>query len=225
MNKEFKKLDLRLSALLRHLDFCDITADVGCDHGKLSLFVLKEGISKHVVCTDISAKCLQKTQNLLNKANLSQCATFIECDGLSGAKNIKIDQIVIAGMGGLNITHILTELPQDMQNAKLVLQPMNNITQVRMALNKLGKKIIRDEIVFDKNKYYHIIVAISGKQKLTLNQIRCGAITEDYRSADYQRWLNYKINKVRTIVSGVSPDNPRYDELCDYLNALCKCKF
>ena len=128
-------------------------------------------------------------------------------------------------MGGINIAHILTQLPTNMQTAKLVLQPMNNITQVRTTLNRLNKKIIRDEIIFDKNKYYHIIVAVSGKQKLTIDQIRCGAITEDYRSDDYQRWLNYKINKVRTIVNGVDPQNPKYSELCEYLNALCKCKF
>ena len=224
MSNVFKKLDARLSAILRHVDVCNTTADVGCDHGIVSLCILKDDLSKKVVCTDISSKCLQKTRNLLFKAHLDSRATFLQCDGLMGADE-PIDQIIIAGMGGINISHILSALPDCAKDAKLILQPMNNITQVRTALNKLGKKIIRDEIIFDKNKYYHIIVAVNGEQTLTLNQIRCGVVTEDYRSADYQRWLNKKLEKVRTIIAGVSPDNPRYEELCDYYDALCKCKF
>jgi len=225
MISTYKKLDRRLSAILANLDFCTTTADVGCDHGIVSLAVLKESISQRVVCTDISAKCLQKTRNLLSKAHLDHQAVFVECDGLSKVDNVAIDQIVIAGMGGINISHILAGLTPAQKQARLVLQPMNNITQVRVALGQLGKKIIRDEIVFDKNKYYHIIVAVDGGQKLSLNQIRCGAVIEDYRSPDYQRWLTLKINKVRNIISCISPDNDRYAEFCDYLDALCKCKF
>ena len=225
MNNLYKKLDIRLSALVRHLIPCDTTADVGCDHGLVSLYILKANLSKNVVCIDISPKCLQKTQNLLQKAKLQENATFIQGDGLAGAEDIPINQIVIAGMGGINISNILNAMPKLSQDARLVLQPMNNITLVRKTLNSLNKTIIRDEIVFDKNKYYHIIVAKNGKQKLTKQQIRCGAVTEDYRSADYQRWLELKVKKVQAIINAISKDNEKYPELNEYLNDLNKCKF
>ena len=92
-------------------------------------------------------------------------------------------------------------------------------------LNKLGFKITRDEIIYDTKKYYHIICAKQGKQTLTKDQIRCGAVVEDYRSKEYQKWLQQKIAKVTNIVSGVSPQNEKYAELCEYLQALKKCVF
>ena len=225
MNNLYKKFDARLSALLRHLVPCNTTADVGCDHGLVSLYVLDANISNNVVCIDISPKCLQKTQNLLQKTKLQDRAVFLQSDGLHGTEEILIDQVVIAGMGGINISNILKAMPKSSDNARLILQPMNNITMVRKTLNNLNKAIIRDEIIFDKNKYYHIIVAQNGKQKLTKQQVRCGAVTEDYRSADYQKWLDLKIKKVESIINGIPKDNEKYPEFIEYLNDLKKCKF
>lgn len=225
MNNLYKKFDARLSALLRHLVPCNTTADVGCDHGLVSLYILDANISNNVVCIDISPKCLQKTQNLLQKTKLQDKAVFLQSDGLHGTEEILIDQVVIAGMGGINISNILKAMPKSSDNARLILQPMNNITMVRKTLNNLNKAIIRDEIIFDKNKYYHIIVAQNGKQKLTKQQVRCGAVTEDYRSADYQKWLDLKIKKVESIINGIPKDNEKYPEFIEYLNDLKKCKF
>ena len=42
-------LDERLGAISCHLKECNTIADVGCDHGLLSLFVLKNDICKNVV--------------------------------------------------------------------------------------------------------------------------------------------------------------------------------
>ncbi len=225
MNNLYKKFDARLSALFRHLIPCDTIADVGCDHGLVSLYILNANLSNKVVCIDISPKCLQKTQNLLQKTKLQDRAVFLQSDGLAGAEKLPINQIVIAGMGGINISNILNAMPKLSQDARLILQPMNNITLVRKTLNSLNKTIIRDEIIFDKNKYYHIIVAQNGKQKLTKQQIRCGAVTEDYRSDDYQRWLELKVKKVQAIINVISPKNEKYPELNEYLNDLNKCKF
>lgn len=224
MNNINKLLDKRLSFIASHLHPCNTFADVGCDHGYLSLFVLKTDIAKKVVCIDISSKCLQKTKNLLNQTNTSQNAVFVLGDGLKDV-TIDVDQIVIAGMGGINISNILQSMPKHLKNASFVLQPMNNVTLVRKTLNKLGFKITRDEIVFDNKKYYHILCATLGKQKLSLDQIRCGAVVEDYRTEEYQKWLQQKILKVKKIISGVSPQNEKYPELCDYLKSLEKSVF
>ena len=224
MNNNFKGLDKRLSTITSHLSVCNTLADVGCDHGFLSLFVLKNEIAKNVVCVDISEKCLQKTKNLLKKAALENQAIYVLGDGLKDVVD-DLDWVVVAGMGGLNISQILENMPKKHQKAKFVLQPMNNITFVRKTLNKLGFKITRDEVVFDNKKYYHIICAQQGTQKLSKQQIRCGAIVEDYRTDEYQKWLQQKILKVKNIISNVSPQNEKYPELCDYLDSLEKCVF
>ena len=225
MNKDINKiLDKRLLAIASHLSPTKTIADVGCDHGLLSLFVLKLGLAQNVVCVDISPKCLQKTKNLLEKSKLTKNATFVLGDGLTSV-DVFSDEVVIAGMGGINISNILLNMPKQFFKSKFVLQPMNNPTILRKTLNKLGFKIVRDEIVFDNKKYYHIICAIEGEQKLSIDQIRCGAVVEDYRTGEYQKWLQQKISKVEKIISSVNPQNEKYPELCDYLNSLKKCVF
>ncbi len=224
MNSCYKDLDKRLSVLTSHLTPCNTLADVGCDHGLLSLFVLKNDIAKSTICVDISEKCLQKTKTLLKKAKVDQKAKFVLGDGLKQVDD-ELDFVVIAGMGGLNISQILENMDKKHKKAHFVLQPMNNITFLRKTLNKLGFKITRDEIIFDNKKYYHIICAQEGQQTLSLDQIRCGAIVEDYRTDDYQKWLQKKIVKVKNIINAVNPKNEKYPELCDYLNSLEKCVF
>lgn len=223
-NKIQKRMGARLNAIAGHLRPSAVTADVGCDHGYLSLFVLTSNIANKVVCIDISPKCLQKTKDLLTRTNKVDGAEFLVSDGLKDVTQ-HVDQVIIAGMGGRNICDILENAPKHLLSAYFVLQPMNNITYVRRTLNQLGMCITHDEIVFDKNKYYHIICAQRGKQVLTLNQIRCGAVVEDYRSADYQRWLQLKIAKVSNILEHINSDSLRYIEMTEYLQSLKKCIF
>ena len=50
--------------------------DVGCDHGKLSLYLIKEGKARRIIATDINAKPLQKAVDLFSRHGLSDKARF-----------------------------------------------------------------------------------------------------------------------------------------------------
>ena len=199
----------RLAEIVSLAERSKVTVDVGCDHGFVTEYLLRNQIADKVIATDISEKCLAKTKKLLEKKELSSKANFLQCDGLSQVHDKDIDQIIIAGMGGGTIVSILDNMSEDCKSARLILQPMNELRDVRLALCRLGYKITRDLIVRDEDKYYHILVASIGTQELTETQIYCGAVAADYASQDYQDWLAYTIQSMQNIVKDMPENNER----------------
>jgi tRNA (adenine22-N1)-methyltransferase len=142
----------RIEKLCSHLSPCQTFADVGCDHGYCTQYMLKNDLCKTAIITDISAKSLQKAQNLLSGFIEEGRCKAVCCDGLSGV-DVNVDQVLIAGMGGEEIIKILTNsfIPKS-----FVFQPMKNPARLRRFLLDNGCKITYDDIFWD-GKFYFII--------------------------------------------------------------------
>ena len=139
----------RLEAALELLPSGVVLADIGCDHGKLCFDALETRKATKVYACDISAPSLEKARKALKGLN----AEFVCCDGLDGLKETP-DCVLIAGMGGEEILHILRNLPLP---RTFVLQPMKNADKVRAFLVDRGAKLTADYTFFD-GKYYDLIV-------------------------------------------------------------------
>ncbi|MDE6666872.1 MAG: class I SAM-dependent methyltransferase [Clostridia bacterium] len=143
----------RIKKLCSYLDKCSTFADVGCDHGYCTQYMLKNGLCEIAVISDISAKCLQKAENLLADYIQNGKVTSVCCNGLEGISE-ETEQILIAGMGGEEIVSIFKNsfIPQ-----KFVLQPMKNIRAVREYLLQNGAEISVDEPFESCGKFYFVI--------------------------------------------------------------------
>jgi tRNA (adenine22-N1)-methyltransferase len=142
----------RIEKLCSHLSPCQTFADVGCDHGYCTQYMLKNDLCKTAIITDISAKSLQKAQTLLSGFIEEGRCKAICCDGLCGVDG-NVDQVLIAGMGGEEIIKILNNsfIPKS-----FVFQPMKNPARLRRFLLDNGCKITYDDIFWD-GKFYFII--------------------------------------------------------------------
>jgi len=159
---------LRLKTLLLELDNCQTFADVGCDHGYVAEGMLKNGKCNFVYVTDVSPVCLKKAEELLSK-NYQGKFKAIATNGL---KNVpKVDQVLIAGMGGEIICDII--LNADFLPDRLVLQPMKNTEKVRELLIKSGYRLIKD-YTFKDVKYYDLIVCEKGIDSYTDDELLFG---------------------------------------------------
>ncbi len=147
----------RIETLCSYLDKCGSFADIGCDHGYCTLYMLKNALCDKAYITDISAKCLAKAEKLLNSFIASGKCESVCCDGLEGLPK-DINAVLIAGMGGEEIIKILKEgfIPE-----KFVLQPMKNAPTLRRFLIDNGCKITADDI-FKDGKYYFVIKGERG---------------------------------------------------------------
>lgn len=213
--------------LAKLLERAEITADVGCDHGILSLYLLQHNLTSHLFATDISAPSLAKTEKLLSDFGVSDRATCLVLDGLPLDKYF--DQVLIAGMGGNEICKILSRyFDSNKSRPTLVLQPMRDFEKVRKLLNASGYRIIVDRMIFDK-KFYLLLKAVVGEQNLSARQLRFGAIEASYSEPDFLRWLDTKIAKTDQILSKIDVFNSKFNELsqfkqeCEDLKGCAKC--
>ena len=158
----------RLEVIFSEITKANAFADVGCDHGYASEYVIKNNLANKVYASDISEKCLKKAENLLKDYLGKSVFTFV-CDGL---KNVpKADEVLIAGMGGEEIISVLKGAGY--YPDKLILQPMKNTDKVRAFLSQSGYKLIKDYTFKDK-KFYDLIVAERGIENLTDDEITFG---------------------------------------------------
>lgn len=155
-----KKIDLstRLKVIFNFAKDTREIADVGCDHGKISVSLAKEGTQVHAI--DISNDSLEKTKVLSREHNVSNQINCYCSDGLEDVKNINLDAIIMAGMGELTLIHIITSNMECAKKAKkLILQPMDGTRKIRKYLCCNSFQIADEKLVWDEGRLYTIIVA------------------------------------------------------------------
>lgn len=187
-----------------------VTADIGCDHGYIGVSLLINKKTKYLIASDISFLSAQKTTNLLSKENLEKQASVRVGDGLKTIKNNeKLNQIIIAGMGGLEICNILDDFKNKKNVSHYVFQPMNELVSFRNYLSNNNFEILKDFIIYDKQKYYHIITAKNGSQHLSSYQQKWGAKPKQ-RTKEYFDWILQKEKKLIEISKKIPKNNEKY---------------
>lgn len=161
-------LSKKLEECLKFIDGVTM-ADIGCDHGKLSIEAVKRGICHKVYACDINQGPLDSC--LLNvKHNKLENNILIRLqDGIGDLT--WVDTVVIAGMGGHLICDILkANKPLN----TVVLAPHSETDLVREWLMNNGFLIVQESIVNEKGHYYEIIKAKPGRMILSPLEILYG---------------------------------------------------
>ena len=165
----------RIDTLCGLLEKAEVFADVGCDHGYCSEYMLKNGLCQHAILSDISQGSLQKAETLLEAYVKDGRATSVLGDGFFGVPN-DVDEVLIAGMGGSEIVSILSDKTYGFIPKRFVFQPMLNADKVRRYIVENGGYIERD-FTFEDGKFYDVIV---GRRRLD------GEERQAYSDAEYE---------------------------------------
>lgn len=167
-------LSPRMQVITGFAEKAKIVADIGCDHGKISVELAKGGA--HVYAVDISQPSLQKARELAKAEKVEQSIEFYCANGLDDIKHIQLDAIIIAGMGWRMIGEILDNNIECVKNAKkLILQPMDNVIELRRYLCSSNYKIMDEKLVIDEGRLYTVICTEHGKHsRLSRNQLLLG---------------------------------------------------
>ena len=145
-------------------------ADIGTDHGLVPIFLIENKIVDYAIAADISKPSLQKAIDLAKEKNIELDARL--GDGMEVLKpEDGIETVVIAGMGGVLIGEILSA-SEISKNVRLILQPMQGAKELRKYLFENGYEIIDEDVVFEDDRYFEIIVAeYDGKIREVPNEI------------------------------------------------------
>lgn len=134
-------------------------ADIGADHGYLAEILTRNDKISKVFATDISKKCLNKTEELIKNNNLDKVETRLG-DGLEPID--ETDIVVVAGIGGYEIINMISN-QNITKNGKIksrffVLEPSKNTVELREFLFDNNYAILKDFIIESAGRYYSIIV-------------------------------------------------------------------
>ena len=185
----------RLQVLASLIEKCKTFADVGCDHGYISEYVLKNDLANKVIISDISKKSLQKAQTLL-KGYEDKVLSY-NCDGVKDYDG-KADQIFIAGMGGEEIAKIIKNI--EFLPEKFILCPHKNAQIVRELLLKKGYYLKRDFTFLAGSKFYDAVVAIKGNDEYSTLELIFGRENLQTLTSDFIEFLHSKKVKYQNIL-------------------------
>lgn len=167
-------------------------ADIGTDHAKLPVWLARQGKISGALACDISPGAIASAEKTIALHGSEKLVEARISDGLAAVMPNEVDDIVIAGMGGDQISMILSDniICQNgwLQNPRynLILQPMSHPERLREALNSGGFEIVSETAVREGRRIY---IIIQVRYNSTPNQINpyIGRLAEnrDEASRDY----------------------------------------
>jgi len=154
------KISKRLEEIAATLPDRGVIADIGCDHGKLAVFLCETGKYEKIIAADISADSLQKAVELSRLRGAAM--EFRVGSGLSVLGEKEADAAVMAGWGGLNIHEAIQSQMERARETLLVLQPMSHADSLRTNLARLGFGIVQESLVMEQGRLYEIMAVRYG---------------------------------------------------------------
>ena len=147
----------RLLACAQFVKQGDRVADIGCDHGYLSIHLLTQGIAKSCIASDVNEGPLQSAMRNARKFGVANKMEFCLSDGLRNLPQ-DFDCMVCAGMGGDTMIHILEDAPW-LKSAKyrMILQCQSKTPMLRGYLSDNGWEITRETVLRDGRFLYTIM--------------------------------------------------------------------
>lgn len=192
------ELDPRLATARDLTPPCEICADIGADHGRLSAVLLSSGRVKRMLVADVSAKALEKARKRLSALGLAERATFQVADGLMAIDALPgkaADAICILGMGGDTIAGILRGGRERLKRATLVLGPQTELPLVRQTLQTVDYRL-RKECVAEASKRLYVLMLATPKQSgeaaYTEEELLLGPCLLRERPEEWQKLLRMR---------------------------------
>lgn len=182
-------LDARLKQIANCVPPCEVAADIGADHGKLTAWLLWHGRCQRMIASDLSEVSRAKARALFNRLGLMDRVTISGADGLL-ALSQPVQAVVISGMGGGTIADMLAQ-DVDLQGAELILSPQTELPRLREALSQRGYRINHEHVVKADGRFYLVWHAKPGEMRLNEKEKALGfnlRATQTAAPVEYLRW-------------------------------------
>lgn len=152
------KLSRRLETIASFVPEGSAVADIGTDHGYIPIHLVQEGKAKHAIAMDVRKGPLLRAQAHIHEAGLEAHVEVRLSDGLLKLEQNEADCVVIAGMGGELIIHILEEgrgLWEGIPH--WVLSPHSELDKVRRFLEEQEFFTWRETMIKEEGKFYTVM--------------------------------------------------------------------
>lgn len=186
-------------------------ADIGTDHGYIPTYLLKNNYIEYAILADINKGPLENAKKEIEYNNLQDKVSLRLGSGLEILQINEVDEVIIAGMGGVLISEILEKRKNIAKSLeKLILQPMQSQEELRKYLLSNGYEIIDEKLVNEDFRIYEIIVAkYTGKNTVLEDDIYYEVSKKLIQNKDIllKEFLDKKINSYNTTLSKINDNN------------------
>ncbi len=161
-----KTLSPRLMAVANLIRRGTRVADIGTDHAYLPVYLAERGISERIIASDLRVGPIENAKQNVEAAGLEDKISLRLSDGLQAFFCDEVDEISVAGMGGILIAQIIEQAPWLKDSSKhLVLQPMSHAEILREFLINNCYKIIEETVCEDSGKLYCVMSVVYSGEK------------------------------------------------------------
>ena len=178
----------------------DQIADVGCDHGYLSIHLLTKGIAASAIASDLREGPLQSARDNAIKYGVFDRIQFCLSDGVQSIPR-DFDTLVCAGMGAHTMISILEAAPwlQD-PRYRMILQCQIKTPMLRQYLTEHGWTITRESVLRDGKFLYTVMEVLYDPtaSRLTPGQCYITPVLSGEEAAEYHQWVLKDLTKIVT---------------------------
>jgi len=198
-------LSERLSAVASYVKNKAKIADIGTDHAKIPIYLVKNNRISFAVASDKNEGPLMFAKKNIHDFGFDNNIKTVLGDGLNSLKIGEVDTIIIAGMGGKLIVEILSNSPKVLKKiSQIILQPMNEGNIVRKWLQTNNWKIENEKLVKENGKIYEIISGVQGvMQELNYLELLMGPVILNNKNEILKEKINNVICKTKKKILGM----------------------
>lgn len=185
------RLNARLSQIASYIRKGDSVCDVGTDHGFLPIWLKENEVSDRVIMSDVSRGSLDKAvRDAAEELDREDMPDARLGDGLDVLAPGEVDDIVIAGMGGIQIIDILSwDIAKTLTYSRFILQPRRDSALLRKWLAVNGFTLIDQTVVPENGRYSEIICCTSDGASPADVSLADRSTVQDLFDADPDGWM------------------------------------
>lgn len=199
------KLTPRLKAVADFVEKGSHIADVGSDHGYLSVYLKENDLADKVIASDINQGPVNNALSTVKQCGFADDISVRLGGGLTPYEIGEVNTCAIAGMGGLLIRDILVESRELVDTLDyMILQPQIAQDELRRWLINNGFVIEDEKVAIEGKKIYEIIKVRKGSMEIgdEINlEIGYKLLKKD--DADSMRFIENKISKYAHIEKSI----------------------
>ena len=216
-------LSTRLAACCAYIKPGDRVADIGCDHGYLSIYLLKNGIASRAYACDVAEGPLQSARRNAVKYGVADKLSFYLSDGVRNVPR-DFDTLVCAGMGGDTMVSILSAAPWLKDDRyRLILQCQSKRELLRGYLSENGWHIAEESVLRD-GRFLYTVMDVRydpAAPRLTLGQTYFSPamlVNPSQETKEYYERVLFSLN--RAITNGGDAADPAMKEALEQLRGV-----
>lgn len=160
------RLSKRLALVASFVKEGSSLADIGTDHGYIPIALTEAGTVTKAIAMDVRQGPLDRAKEHIREHRLGDRIETRLSDGAEQLQAGEVNTVVIAGMGGELVIHIMEggrHLWESVDH--WILSPQSEFYKVRRFLGDQGFTITREAMVEEDGKYYTVMEVSRGRME------------------------------------------------------------